>query len=134
MNANTITAISALSKGETIQKTWGENDWSNATADEIRRFENECESKFNTDAEVKACVDEKIKSTLGGKLSGVNWGNLGASAKQLIGGITGSQNTSQYDTNVNYKSPKDNNGALILGGIAVVLAGVAIWYFGFRKK
>lgn len=133
MNANTILAVEAKSNNDTFKSTWG-NDWSNFTAEDIRKFENECESKFNTDAEVKNCVAQKLGSASGKK--GVNWGNIGTSAQQFLSGFMNNESTSSPEvyTNQNYDPPKNNTGAWVLGILGVAALGFGIWYFRFKKK
>lgn len=141
MNANTITAIAEAKKGETLVKTWGNDGWSNVTGDQKRAIENQCESQYNTQAEVNACVARKLSALGGGSGSGstgggINLTNLGTSAQQFLSGFMAGKN--QGDTNVytntNYEPPKSKTGTYVLIGLGVVALGVGIWYFGFKKK
>lgn len=133
MDATTYLGLGAAAKGVKIPNTWG-GDWSNADAAQIRKWENECESKFNTDAEVKNCIAQKMSGDTTGK---INWGNIGTSAQQFISGVlAGRQESGQTYTNDNYTPPKSTTGTgtYVMIGLGVVAAGLAIWYFGFRKK
>lgn len=131
MNVNTILAIEAKTNKESFKPTWG-NDWSNFTAEDIRKFENDCETKFNTDAEVKNCVAQKMGAASGKQ--GVNWGNIGTSAQQFLSGLMNNSGSQQTYTNQNYEAPKSNAGAWVIGILSVTALGFGIWYFGFRKK
>lgn len=138
MNANTITAIAEAKKGESLVETWGNDGWSNITGDQRRAIENQCESQFNTQAEVNACVAKKISSIGSGSSGGgINFTNLGASAQQFVSGFMANRpnkgDTTVY-TNTNYEPPKTKTGTYVLIGLGVVAIGVGIWYFGFRKK
>ena len=136
MNAVNYIALEAKSEGKQAVSTWG-SGWNNATGSELRMIENECESLFNTDAEVQKCIQSKLGSA--GKAgsgfgSRINWGNVGQSAADFISGLSnkGGGNTPVYD-NSNYTPPKkDMTWLWVTLGVAAV--GGAVWFFGFRNK
>lgn len=126
MTATDIMAIRAARKGEKVVSTW-DDSWSNFTADEIRKFENECESKFNTESEVNACVEEKKRSgRVGGGL------NLGSLFNTGAGLVQTYRDNKQYGSGTYNTTPvetKNNTGLYIgLGVLAVVGVGVAIYF------
>ncbi len=128
MNATEIMYLKARSEEKPLINKWGAN-WSGFTAEDIRKFENECESKFNTDEEVAACVSEKKKS---GKTGGINWGNLFSTGLTTIQNIRENQGSGGvgYTTNYTPEPPKKNNTALWVTLGIVGVAGIVglVWY------
>ena len=114
-------------------------EWSNFTESEIRKFENDCESQFNTEAEIKKCVASKIGARAeksGSGNSQVDWGAAANSAIDFFNQYRDNKNAGSSTYTPDTTPTKNGNGLLIGGAVVVGLGGAAwaIWYFGFRKK
>jgi hypothetical protein len=125
MTATDIIALRAANTGKSVKPSW-DDSWSNFSAEDVRKFENECESKFNTDAEVRACVAEKMKS---GKTGGINWGELFSTG---LGAAQNYRDNKQFGNSGTYVPPtetKNNTGLYVgLGIIAVIGVGIGIYF------
>lgn len=120
MDASTIVAIEAKREGIPVGNTWS-TDWSNITPAEA--------------AAQAATQGAGSGGTASG--GGVNWGGIGSAAQQLFSGWRQSKGTGAYSPSpTSYDPPKkDNTGLYIALGVgAIALVGVAVWYFGFKKK
>jgi hypothetical protein len=133
MNATEIMYLQAKADDKKLVNKWG-SSWSGFTAEEVRKFENECESKFNTDAEVNACVAEKKKS---GKTTGINWGNIFTTGLNTIQSIKENQGTGGNGYRADYAPdpPKKSNTALwvIVGVVGVAGVVGLVWYMNKNK-
>lgn len=135
MSASTTAFILERNKKEGYASWNDGEEWTNFTGEEIRKFENECESKFNTEGEVKACVAEKIKGRA--QSSGkVNWGSVANNAIDFFNQYRDNKNATDSGSTPYIEPEKKSNGLLIgisvVGGLA--LLGTGIWYLGFRNK
>jgi hypothetical protein len=118
MDASTMVAIEANKKGEKVGNDW-QKSWSNLT-----------------DAERAAGSATQGAGSGSGSGGGINWGNVGSTAQQLFSGWRQSKGTGVYSQPTSYDPPKKDNTAtyIVVGVGAIALIGVAVWYFGFKKK
>ncbi len=127
-----LTPQSEQKTNKTWEQSWdcpnAECEWSNFSAEQIRKFENDCETQFNTNEDVQKCVKRKKAGSVGGDIlnAGLDWFNNRPSASGNI------DTTTTLDTDYDKKS---NTGLWVgLGIFGAVGVGVAIWYFGFKKN
>ena len=101
---------------------------------------NQCESRYNTDSEVKSCVDELLndenkKGSFGDWMKTAQDSGWIDKGLGILGGFMNKnpQGTSQGGNYYQQPPPKNNTALYVVGGLAVVGIGVAI-YFAVRKK
>lgn len=137
MNNNIVADIVAQEEGLKIKPTWG-TTWSNAGGgcSSCSGTSNANGASWSnlTDAEKAALENAKGGSGSGSTGSGINWGQTANNALNLFNQWQDNKNQGNTNTTYTPEPEKSKTGLYIGLGLGAVILGVAVWYFGFKKK